>query len=282
MDEYWAVIYGLIIVIFILLIKRSSNFSNEIPKTIWTFWNSDDFPKTVQKCIDTWRSSNPDYNIIILNKTNIKEYLPEIDVYSLKHNDSPARTSDFIRCHVLPKYGGVWVDASIIINKPLSTIINTNYSFTGYYLEGFTTNSDYPVLENWFFACTKGNEFVSKWRDAFMKLNNYETPEQYSEYIKSLGVDVQQIYDLNYLAMHVAAQYVFQKEMTPQSIKTNLNLLKAEDGPYKYLFDSDWNSGKSVESICKDNRYKNTPFIKLRGPERNFVETNDEMFCVFD
>jgi len=281
MDVYWVIIYVLVITIFIIFIKNSSNFSDDIPKTIWTFWDSDEIPNTVKRCIDSWKKSNPDYEIIVLNKSNVKTYLPGVDIDSLKHNDKPARTSDFIRLNILPKYGGVWADASIIINKSLSYILNDNYGFTGFYLDGFTTNMNYPVIESWFFACTKGNEFVSKWRDAFMMLNNHETPDEYSAWMKNQGVDTQKINDLNYLAIHVAAQYVLQKQMTVDGIKSNLNILKAEDGPYKHLAESNWNSDKAVEHICKNKKSKDTTLIKLRGPERNIVESGD-VKCVFD
>jgi hypothetical protein len=272
----------MVIAIVIIFIKKSSNFSNDIPKTIWTFWDSDAIPDSVKRCIDSWKKSNPDYSVIILNKNNLKTYLPEIDVFSLKHNDKPARTSDFVRLNILPKYGGVWADATIIINKPLSHIFSPQHNFTGFYLDGFTTNIDYPVIESWFFACTKGNDFVSKWRDAFMMLNNHETPDKYSEWVRNQGVDTQKINDLNYLAIHVAAQYVLQKEMTPGSIKSNLNILKAEDGPYKYLTASNWDSNKAVENLCKNKNLKDTTFIKLRGPERNILESRSNLKCIFD
>ena len=54
-----------------------------IPKKIWTFWDNTNLPDTVVKCIDSWHRYNPDYEITVLSKASIKDYLPEKDIYKL-------------------------------------------------------------------------------------------------------------------------------------------------------------------------------------------------------
>jgi hypothetical protein len=234
-----------------------------IPKVIWTYWDNDNIPLSVQTCITSWEIHNPDHTIVILNKKNLNSYIDE-DVFNFKFATTPQRTSDFVRLCVLAKYGGTWADSTILMTKPLDNTPSV-YEFIGYYLKGFTTKKQYPVIENWFFRCTPCSQFIVKWRDIFLSINNYETIEDYVEYMKK-NIDVQNIQGLSYLTMHLAAQYVLQKDNIDRS---KLGLSKAEDGPFEYLVKNNWNSQQAVEKI---HQFKHQPIIKLRGPERTIVE----------
>jgi hypothetical protein len=56
------------------------------------------------------------WNPIVLNNTNISKYI-NIDEYPLNYNKLIVQhKADWIRLKVLQKYGGLWMDASIIIN----------------------------------------------------------------------------------------------------------------------------------------------------------------------
>ena len=57
-----------------------------IPKRIWTFWNSKKLPITVENCIKTWKFMNPDYEIIILNTKNVNKWIPDVKVLNLTHS----------------------------------------------------------------------------------------------------------------------------------------------------------------------------------------------------
>ena len=81
--------------------KNKNINKNRIPKVIYTFWDSDDLPPIIQKCIDTWKTNNPDYNINILSRNNYQQYTNGIDVFAFKHCDSLARAADFIRLAIL-------------------------------------------------------------------------------------------------------------------------------------------------------------------------------------
>lgn len=47
-------------------------------KIIWMCWfqGNDNIPELNQVCIKRWKKLNPDWNVIILNYNNIKEYVP--------------------------------------------------------------------------------------------------------------------------------------------------------------------------------------------------------------
>ncbi len=78
------VIAVVVVVLFLLWVRRQEPFtSQEIPKTIWTYWDSEDLPDFVSKCIAKWRRLHPDWTIVVLNPKNLKDYLPETDIFKL-------------------------------------------------------------------------------------------------------------------------------------------------------------------------------------------------------
>ena len=261
----------------------------KIPKKIWTFWDSEDLPPEVQTCTQTWKKQNPDYEINILNPSNLSNFLPDVDFKKMKHNDSVQRYSDLVRLHILAKYGGIWSDASILCLKPFDTWIpplqeKNNAEFIGFYLEKFTlpeyTKSS-PVIESWFFACTENSPMVKDWLNEFLRIHDFETVQKYVDSVISEGVNLQNIDYHVYLAIHVSCQKILQKG---SNIPYIFEVLKAEDTAYKYLTKTEWNSEKSVQQVInckKQNKIDNgcdvldTPIIKLRGGERGIFKNND-------
>lgn len=254
--------------------------SSDIPNIIWGFWEGEP-NETVNRCIQSWKHYNPEYEVIILNKQNLSIYLPEIDFISILHaKDSNMRFSDFVRLNILAKYGGIYIDASIICHKPFSWLHaiqkKKNVDFIGYYIEKFT-ESDYkshsPVIENWFFAATPNSVFVQDWLKEFMRTNDYPTIDKYLENVKKNNISTQKIDDPNYLAMHVAAQTILQKN--PQ--KYNIYLFPAEKGPFKYLIDTNWQHKEAIGLLTDENtntKYFEYPIIKMRGIERPHIDAD--------
>jgi hypothetical protein len=55
-----AVVLGVLVFCLLWLNRRQEPFTQEeIPKTIWTYWDSDEFPEIVQKSLDKIRESPP-------------------------------------------------------------------------------------------------------------------------------------------------------------------------------------------------------------------------------
>ena len=252
----------------------------EVPKIIWTFWHDiNTLPSIVKYCIQGWKRHNPDYQIIILTENNFNNYIniPDRIKNNLNFKDHIQKFSDLIRCYVLAEYGGIWSDASIIMNEPLENwLLPMHNEFSGFYLEAFTTDDRYPVVESWFFACTKESQFMKMWRDEFSKIADYENVDKYIESRLEM-IDRQKIDNLSYLAIHVAAQKVLQYDNYPLE---KITLRKAEEGPYLYLVDAEWNSEKAIDIlniknarlIINNKKYDKT-IIKLRGYERYLINS---------
>ena len=272
----WVVILVVVVLVVLLLwARRQEPF---IPKTIWTYWDSEDLPEFVSKCIDKWRRLHPDWSITVLNPKNLKDYLPETDIFKLKFADTKPRQSDFVRLYILPKFGGVWADASVIPTRSWDWVIEEQKKkgsdFIGYYRQGATTKSEYPVIESWFFACPKDSDFVSKLRDEMMTMNSLENEADYKENVKARGVDIQNIPQPDYLNIYLSAQAVMQTQMTTDEIRNKIHVYPSEDGPFKHSVANNWKPAESVKSLCALDTTEMPEMIKIYGNERRAMESD--------
>jgi len=268
-----------VVVLLLLWARRQEPYtSQEIPKTIWTYWDSEDLPDFVSKCIDKWRRLHPDWTIIVLNPKNLKDYLPETDIFKLKFADTKPRQSDFVRLHILPKFGGVWADASVVPTQSWDWVVDEQKKkgsdFIGYYRQGATTKSEYPVIESWFFACPKGSNFVSKLRDEMMTMNSLENEADYKENVKGRGVDIQNIPQPDYLNIYLSAQAVMQTQMTTDEIRNKIHVYPSEDGPFKHSVTNDWEPAAAIKSLCELETHELPEMIKIYGNERRAMESD--------
>lgn len=280
---YIAILVVLVIVSFCASCSTGTHhvehFDSHIPKVIWTYWNTTTIPPTIQKCLQTWKRHNPHWEIRVITDENAAMYMPEAGVLNYKFIESSQRKSDVIRCCVLAEHGGVWADASIIMTGSLDYFASIQsrggQEFLGYYLEGFTSDPRYPVIESWFFACVPRSRFVMNWRDALLSISKYGSINDWLDYMRQ-KVDFQKILWPDYLAIHIAAQYVLQTQMSPNEIAKTMYLEKAEDGPLKYLTLNNWESEKALESLKHADH--DGVLIKMRGGERAIVDNNPQKF----
>jgi hypothetical protein len=248
--------------------------------------------------MDSWKKYNPDYKIIILNKDNIGDYLPDVDLSKMNHvNDFVQRYSDFVRVHVLAKYGGIWMDSSVICQKSLDWIHDIQnergVEYIGYYTDMMTDpqfKNTSPVIENWTFACTPDSKFVKDWRDEMVGFTKYNKIGDYSKEIIQKGISPQGIPgapDIEYFAMHFAAQRLLQEQ--PEKYKLHLICAEetalsylAEEGTRKILY-TDEAINKNTQKII-DREKSHEPLLKIPGYIRERIEKNttdfDSIFAI--
>ena len=274
---------------YIVLNQNEVDETSEIPRQIWTFWNSDDIPMFVTLCIESWRVHCPDYKIHIITPSNLHTVISNHDtILNLKFATTPQRTSDFIRLEVLYEHGGFWMDSSTLLLhsiESLRTNDNKNNSeFVGYYLDSFTKDPRYPVIESWFFGCIQHSPFVGNWRNEFMAMNTYKSIDDYVKHVRYNNIQIDGISSPGYLTMHVAAQVVLQYHQYPTD---RIKLGMAEEGPYYYLCQNNWDTFKALDwlfnnnTISTDPAFDKIPFIKFRGPERGVFSKSDGLQQAF-
>lgn len=127
---------------------------------IFTFWEpKDKIPAYLELCLETWKKFLPDYEIVTLDYSNLKDWLGEnVFPQVLYDRFSLPIQADAIRCAVLKKYGGIWMDVDTIIT---SSNINKILDF----------NTDFAIIEPHIcFICAKENSFIlKKWKKRILK-----------------------------------------------------------------------------------------------------------------
>ncbi|EHP5804813.1 hypothetical protein KMX90_001693 [Campylobacter coli] len=126
-------------------------------KTIWTFWEpKDKMPGYVKLCIETWKVFFSDYRVVILDYSNLHNFLPK-DFYdeSLYENFSLPKQADAIRAAVLYLYGGIWLDADTIITSSKIKYFFENPSNFSIFSSHLKQKKVLSICFNWFQECQK-------------------------------------------------------------------------------------------------------------------------------
>ncbi|KAL3920378.1 MAG: hypothetical protein SGPRY_005272 [Prymnesium sp.] len=136
--------------------------ASQLPRQIYTFWHDrSNVPEFVLACIASIRHHNPDWTLHLLFPDDDDAPPPpgeqELTIQQL---------SDWRRLAALgrPGGGGVWIDASILVLRPLNTWINTSSSS----LVGFAAPFD-SAMESWAFAAPRDNPVVREWLNVFTR-----------------------------------------------------------------------------------------------------------------
>lgn len=87
---------------------------------IWVCWlqGEDKMPEVVKLCYKNLCNKLKDKIIVLITLDNLEEYIELPDyIYDKYKNGNmlPAHFSDIIRCGLLAKYGGMWIDSTIYV-----------------------------------------------------------------------------------------------------------------------------------------------------------------------
>lgn len=281
-----VIITTLIFLYFNFNVNSNVNLQEEkssyvLPKIIWMFWDKPELPELINLIKENNALKLKGWEIIYLNELNINNYIPK-DEYPANFNTLGIQhKADWIRLYLLNKYGGTWLDASIIINdvnalvKLYNDSINIQSQFTGFnfknYEDGAVSNNGIPLyVENWFIMAPINSTVINLW------LIQYERAIQmgFQNYRKVLDddkIDTSKIFAKPtgvYLTQHACLQYVFQKQLDFSS--TPMIILPAENDMLKISV------GCNFDNACTMNKIKNrldevydVPYIKLVNADRN-------------
>lgn len=102
-----------------------------IPKKIHYFWfGGAEKPASVLHCIDSWKKSCPDFEIIEWNDSNYD--IHKHPFMEKAFNDKKwAFVSDYARLDILLQYGGIYLDTDVEVIKDLSPLCE-NEAFIGF------------------------------------------------------------------------------------------------------------------------------------------------------
>lgn len=248
-----------------------------IPKVIWTYWNQVQPDAFVCECIQSWRQQCPDYEVRLVHPGNVDDYVQGGDLPEPFLALHPTKQSDWMRLYLVARHGGFWLDASTLLTQSLDWMhaqLPQAVEFTGFYLEKFTQDPLFPVIESWAFGALPGASFIVAWQKEFHRALIEEGSTAYLQRLQSLpnwAALQQGIRDPQYLLIHITAQQVLR-----QQGGASMALFKAEDTAYYYHHSLRWKWYLLYPMLCLADAPKlSAPIIKLRGGERRHFS---EMF----
>eukprot|EP01024_Parvocaulis_polyphysoides_P043735 TRINITY_DN40138_c1_g1_i3.p1 TRINITY_DN40138_c1_g1~~TRINITY_DN40138_c1_g1_i3.p1 ORF type:complete len:344 (-),score=51.49 TRINITY_DN40138_c1_g1_i3:222-1118(-) len=234
-------------------------------------------PAFMKLNVRTWKNAlGKNWEIHVLNhqQKNSKYYF----LNYLRRNDLPpafnsldlVKKSDCIRLALLHRYGGVWMDASIILIQPIDQWVKYRGSqpenMAGFYMGYYGTKKfNYTdFFENWFIAANKNAPLLQKWYEIFRQYHSKKHRKKY----KIQDHDLYKNLDLSnfvrggndfrkYLTMHVAFRKAIEDD--PESREyflQNVSLREASNSAYiiPQILDN-WN-GKYVQEILLGGNYE--------------------------
>lgn len=151
------------------------------PMPVWMYWEGP-LSASVMSCIACVRKKCMDsgglFRLQVLKAEDLKTYsFPEHPCFKV---GSPALRSDFIRLHLLNKFGGLWLDASCAPVDALETWALPSFEDDGeqrkHYFYAFvnprnTHRIDMPCIETSAMSCSPGHPLVADWLDACLRFS---------------------------------------------------------------------------------------------------------------
>lgn len=203
-------------------------------RTIWAYWAQgyDRMPEFFKLCVGTWQRHNPHWDVRILEKATVHEYLSEAELPNrFMHMFSHQAASDAVRLGLLSRYGGVYMDVNILMRASLDAmcwdaIASGERAAAVFYHPHYGTEAfdGKDLTESWFLATRPGNPFFLQWRDLFKELmHNRLDTEGLLEHPLYQGVDLSGIDRLNkqfgadfdfreYLAIHAMCHRLIETD----------------------------------------------------------------------
>lgn len=147
--------------------EKGNEKTGEKPKVIWTCWlqGGDEAPELVKACWTSVRKALPDYELRIVTAENYEEWMALPEHVTRKYRRGiipPASFSDILRLMLLVRYGGTWLDASVLctgfpnrgLRERWEEIVASDLCLFRYFKRG---SGEVEGLSNWFISARKGN-----------------------------------------------------------------------------------------------------------------------------
>ena len=165
---FLILIFSIICLIFYNNYENYQNISDK--PFVWVYWEGPKSP-LIQLCIEIMTKKLSDnFNFILLDQNNIYNYLPDIkeDFKKVLNSFKISHKVDYYRILLLQKFGGIYLDADVIVLKNLSEIIDKlkDYDYVGFGCTGIQCFNGYGNPSNWAMASRKNGVFISKVREA--------------------------------------------------------------------------------------------------------------------
>ena len=136
--------------------------ARDVPLPVYSYWNTgvDDAPDLVRACVTQLQRLHAD--VRMLDAVSVRELIDiPPRVQSVLERDRPAHFADYVRVALLERHGGIWVDATCWVPRPLGEVIRP-FLDAGVLYPRWTTGQ----IGNWFIAAAPGSLVIRLQRAA--------------------------------------------------------------------------------------------------------------------
>ena len=155
---------------------------------IWIFWHSgiDNMPDIVRACYNSVLQNAENYKVQLLTDENLENFI-DIPYYILKKKEqgliSIQHFSDYVRMAVLSRYGGIWMDATVLLTSPIKLVTPSYFiSIKNYDLKYVPNRGKWNIF---FIGGGKGNilfAFMTEMLSEYWKKHNDIIDYFYTDY----------------------------------------------------------------------------------------------------
>ena len=181
----------------------------DLEPCVWTCWlqGYDNAPPIIRACINSMHKYTKErgYDIIVITEENISDYICMPDFILDKYRKgiiSNAHFSDLLRTLLLINYGGVWLDATVLLNKEIPKPILDSDFFV--FRTSRNSNTIISPCSNWFIVARKKSPLLIKVFDVL------------AEYWKNNK------YPINYYIYHICVRLVITYDEDAKQIWENM------------------------------------------------------------
>jgi mannosyltransferase OCH1-like enzyme len=146
-----------------------------ITRKIWMYWDQgwEQAPDLVTHCKNSWSELNPDFELHLLDKDTLFDYIDLQEVIDIKRKDlTIQKITVLARLALLSEYGGVWADGTTMCTQPLSEWLEEYY---GCHFFAFRNPGKDRLMANWMIAAEPDSIILQRLHKSFTDFyaNNY-------------------------------------------------------------------------------------------------------------
>lgn len=126
---------------------------------VFVYWGQgvDHAPPMVQACLRQVSKAIGAKNLVVLDDSNLSEYLDVPELVTQRTAGFHAHYSDILRAGLLAKHGGIWLDATVWLVRDVRDEILKRIEPSGF----FTFRYSNARLSSWLMSSEKGNYVAS-------------------------------------------------------------------------------------------------------------------------
>lgn len=156
--------------------------THQVSNKVWTCWfqGIENAPNIVKQCFESLKKNLPDKEIVLITKDNLSEYVTFPDYIIDKWNKgiiTNTHMTDLLRLELLIKYGGMWVDATVLCTSRSEEIPSYFFDSDLFMFQNLKPGRDgcSHYVSSWLISAKTNNKVLMLTRELcyqYWKVNN--------------------------------------------------------------------------------------------------------------